>query len=109
VEQMADALEGMALSALPEVPEPGKWTKLGPALEFLVLGSCCCAYLSKNFGKAFEHIVFSDKAQKAQQAADDDTANADPKLLQQLEWHKVMGAKFQQSSRRFVLVSLCHS
>jgi hypothetical protein len=84
---MQDSLEEFALAAMPEIPEPGKWTKTAPSLKSLVIGSVTNKYLSPSFEIAFAAMTF--KTKKEPVTADDDST-VDPKLQHDLEWHQVM-------------------
>jgi hypothetical protein len=52
------AHNNMALIAMPEVPAPSKWTKLGPAGDFFVIGFVCHSFLPASFRMAYKSLKF---------------------------------------------------
>jgi hypothetical protein len=90
-QHMADSLQDFALHAMPEIPEPGKWTKLFPALSFLVVCGCCCKFLPGRFAEAYKSMAFTTAVDSKRTICDTDV---DPDLQKNIEWSKVTHAQF---------------
>lgn len=77
------------LSSQPDVPAPGKWTKLGSVLSFLLMGVHCCGYLAHVFKASLDNMPVQ-KAEKPDAAADEEI---DPALNSSLHWSAVHGKR----------------
>lgn len=102
-------LETLLLATQPEVPAPGKWTKLGSVLSFLLLGFNCCHALGPVFEASVEamHLVQRKTVDKKE---DEDL---DPALSSNIYWSKVNGKRAKNAltltgspSVRFHVLSL---
>lgn len=81
-------LENLLLTCQPEVPAPGKWTKLGSILSFLVLGFNCCNCLGRTYQKSIEAMNLQQKTDS--EKVDDEI---DPALKSDLHWSAVNGKR----------------
>lgn len=82
---IGSTLENLLLSCQPEVPAPGKWTKLGSSLAFLLVGFNICNCLETTY-KASIATIHLEK----NNAADE---SLDPALTHELHWSAVTGKR----------------
>jgi hypothetical protein len=91
VSKMQKSLKLYGLARLPETPSPSKWTKLGPCLDFGMLGRCCANFLAPSFAKGFETLKFH------QYVESNSGEWQDVKLVQDLELSAVQGKRCQHT------------
>lgn len=77
------------LATQPEVPAPGKWTKLGSVLTFLLMGAHCGGLLEKAYKASMESMPIQTAVDKS----DDQEQDIDPALNSSLHWSAVHGKR----------------
>ena len=89
---MAKSFVHVQLRTMVASPEYGKWTKFGPALDWVA--SCCCnnAMLESLFVAAGDPMTTTVKNVTSK-------ATQDQAWVQQVNWHAVASSRYQQSLR----------
>ena len=92
--QTGAALENLWLACQPEIPAPGKWTKLGSILSFLVLGFNCCHCLEPIYKLSLEEFKAKKKNTETQTQKDQgEGEELDPAVCSDLHWSAVFGKR----------------
>ena len=84
-----ETLDDLLLSSQPEVPAPGKWTKLGSILTFLIVGFNVCHGISRTFKASLDKIHLKCET-TGKEGNDEDT---DPALTSELSFAAVNGKR----------------
>jgi hypothetical protein len=88
VNKLTSTLIDVFLLASPTLPCPNKWTKLYPALDFVVCGLAVFEFLPQIFSRAFDALHFD---------GEDPGQVVDPTLQQALAWSAVNGSRRRTS------------
>ena len=86
-------MENLLLASQPQVPAPGKWTKLGSILSFLVLGFNCCHCIGPIFKSSLDAFQYQGKKQDPQQDDDFEAQEIDPAITSNLFWSAAHGKR----------------
>ena len=89
---VGSTFEDLWLSSQPDVPAPGKWTKLGSILSFLLLGHNCCNCLGQTYKASIAAIQLHQKKYDSKRVQDGDD-DLDPALTSDIYWSAVNGKR----------------
>ena len=72
-------------------PSKGKWTKLGPSLDWWLIGLGCMGIVRRTWKLAFAKLSVRSCRQT--------TSSKDPEYLQDFHWHALEGARYNVVDR----------
>ena len=111
-EKMSSVLIDLLLTSCPSPPAPNKWTKLWRPVDFVSVGILLNGYLPHIFDIAFKAMGFTTQAPS-------NLEEADPRIVEKLQFHEVQGKRYlgsktflqdrtYQFAMRLLLVGLEH-
>ena len=99
MDEVSWAVRELHLARLPTIPVASRWTKPGPCIDWLSVGTQSHGLLPELFDKAFKSFPIPVHAP----VVDD---NIDPAIQQELTWHAIAGKRVHKS--RAFLASKAH-